>query len=216
MRMPIVLVVTLLVPAWAPAAPPGKFYYVGEAKLSSATGQPTGSQVFLVEKTHDRDKSTIIERAIVVQPDGKVEEWTMRLTAKEDNTFTLTDDSRKAEGSGKPLHRPPAAPGSRGHGGLSERGPAVVQALLLDLPDLLVAHAEALGDHLARLQDRHLLVLSFHQGQEDCPPLGLRQGLLSFVLRHAPLTGGVPAHARLYPPRLPCLQAELRSDLLAW
>ena len=101
MRTAMALVVTLLVPAWALAAPPEKFYYVGEAKLSSADGKPMGSQVFLVEKTYDRDKSTIIERAIVVQPDGKVEEWTMRLTVKDDNTFTLTDDSGKAEGSGK-------------------------------------------------------------------------------------------------------------------
>ena len=101
MRTALVLVVTLLVPAWALAAPPEKLHFVGEVKLSSATGQPTGSQVFLVEKTYDRDKSTIIERAIVVHPDGKVEEWTMRLAVKDDNTFTLTDDSKKAEGSGK-------------------------------------------------------------------------------------------------------------------
>jgi hypothetical protein len=101
MRRAMALVVTLLLPGWALAAPLEKFYYVGEAKLSSASGQPIGSQVFLVEKTHDRDNSMIIERAVVVQPDGKVEEWTMRLTVKDDNTFTLTDDSKKAEGSGK-------------------------------------------------------------------------------------------------------------------
>src|SRR5437764_5939183 len=101
MRTAMALVVTLLIPAWALAAPPEKFHYVGEAKLSSATGQPVGSQVFLVEKTYDRDKSTIIERAVVVQPDGKVEEWTMWLTVKYDHTFTLTDDSGKAEGGGK-------------------------------------------------------------------------------------------------------------------
>ena len=101
MRTAMALVVTLLAPAWILAAAPEKFHYVGEVKLSSATGQPTGSQVFLVEKTYDRDKATIIERAVVVQQDGKVEEWTMRLTVKDDNTFTLTDDSGKAEGSGK-------------------------------------------------------------------------------------------------------------------
>ena len=101
MRTLILLVVLALVPAVAQGEPPVKLYYVGEAKVSSADGKSMGSQVFLVQKTHDRDNSTIIERAIVVQPDGKVEEWTMRLAVKDDNTFTLTDDSGKAEGSGK-------------------------------------------------------------------------------------------------------------------
>jgi hypothetical protein len=70
-------------------------------KLSSPTGKALGSQVILLEKTHDREKSTIIERAIVVHPDGKVEEFTVRLVVKADNTFTLTDDANKVEGSGK-------------------------------------------------------------------------------------------------------------------
>ena len=60
-----------------------------------------GSQVLLVEKIHDRHKSTIIERAIIVHPDGKAEERTMRLAVKDDNTFTLTHDAKKVEGSGK-------------------------------------------------------------------------------------------------------------------
>ncbi|HZY90924.1 MAG TPA: hypothetical protein VFE78_39235, partial [Gemmataceae bacterium] len=74
MRTAIALALVVLAPAWALAAPPTKLYYVGEVKLSSATGKPMGSQAILVEKTHDRDKATIIERAIVVHPDGKVEE----------------------------------------------------------------------------------------------------------------------------------------------
>jgi hypothetical protein len=97
----MVCVVLALAPAWAFAAPPEKFYYLGEAKLSSATGEPMGSQVLLLEKIHDRDKSTIVEHVIVVHPDGKVEERTMRLAVKDDNTFTLSDDDKKAEGSGK-------------------------------------------------------------------------------------------------------------------
>jgi hypothetical protein len=95
------LVVAVLVPAWALAAPPEKMYYLGEVKLSSATGQPLGSQVILLEKVHDRDSATIIERALVVQADGKVEERTMRLAVKDDNTFTLTDDAGTVEGDGK-------------------------------------------------------------------------------------------------------------------
>jgi hypothetical protein len=65
-----------------------------------------GRQVLLVEKTHDPDKSLIVERAIVVHPDGKVEEWTMNLAVKEDNTFTLTDDAGTVTGKGK-LFGPP-------------------------------------------------------------------------------------------------------------
>jgi hypothetical protein len=99
-RTAIALVVAFLLPSWALAAPPEKLYCLGEGKLSSATGQATGSQVILVEKTLDRDNATIIERAIVVQPDGKVEERTMRLAVKDDNTFTLTDDAKTVEGSG--------------------------------------------------------------------------------------------------------------------
>jgi hypothetical protein len=101
MRTAIAFIVTVLAPAWALAAPPEKLYYLGEVKLSSPTGQPLGSQVILLEKIHDRDNATIVERAVVVQAEGKVEEWTMRLAVKDDNTFTLTDDSKKAEGSGK-------------------------------------------------------------------------------------------------------------------
>ena len=64
MRTAIAVVVVVLVPAWALAAPPDKMYYLGEVKLSSAAGQPLGSQVILVEKVHDRDNATIVERAL--------------------------------------------------------------------------------------------------------------------------------------------------------
>src|SRR5204863_5485549 len=55
----------------------------------------------LLEKTLDRDKATITERAIIVGEDGKAEEWILRFAVKEDGTFTLTEDSKKAEGSGE-------------------------------------------------------------------------------------------------------------------
>lgn len=84
-------------PLWA--AEPEKFYYVGEAKLTSAEGQPYGSQVILFEKTHDPDKSLMVESAVVVHPDGKVEEHTMRVIVK-GNTFTLSDDAKTIEGAG--------------------------------------------------------------------------------------------------------------------
>src|SRR6266404_6319623 len=101
MRTAVSLVVIVLLPALALADPPVKLHYVGEAKLSSADGKAMGSQVYVLEKTLDRDKATITERAIIVREDGKVEEWTMRFAVKEDNTFTLTEDSKRAEGSGK-------------------------------------------------------------------------------------------------------------------
>jgi hypothetical protein len=97
----ISLAVIVLVPALALAEAPVKLYYVGEAKLSSADGKPMGSQVYLLEKTLDRDKATITERALIVRENGQAEEWTMRFKVKEDGTFTLTEDSKRAEGSGK-------------------------------------------------------------------------------------------------------------------
>ena len=94
------LVLIVLAQTAAPAAPPQKLYYLGEIKLSSPTGQPMGSQVIMLEKIMDPDKSSIVERALVVKQDGKVEEWTMRMTVKDDNTFTLTDDKKTVEGTG--------------------------------------------------------------------------------------------------------------------
>jgi hypothetical protein len=100
MRTALAPLALLLAPALALAAPPEKFYYLGEVKLSNGTGKPMGSQVILVEKIHDRDNSVIVERALVVQPDGKVEERAMRMPVKDDNTFTLTDDAKTVEGAG--------------------------------------------------------------------------------------------------------------------
>jgi hypothetical protein len=100
MRTTLVLIVASLVPAMAPAAPPEKFYYVGEVKLSAANGDPMGSQVTILEKIHDRDNATIFERAIVVEADGKANERTMRMIVKDDNTFTLSDEAKSIEGKG--------------------------------------------------------------------------------------------------------------------
>jgi hypothetical protein len=100
MRPLAALLCTVLLPFAAGAVPPEKLYYLGEVKLSSPAGQPMGSQVILLEKTLDRDKSLIIERAVLVKADGQAEEWTARLAVKEDNTFTLTDENKKAQGTG--------------------------------------------------------------------------------------------------------------------
>lgn len=99
MRARIVWAVAVLIPGWAVAAPPEKLYFAGEAKLSSPAGKPMGSQVFLLEKTHDPAKAEIVERAIVVKPDGTVDDQTMRLTVKGDNTFTLADEAGSVTGS---------------------------------------------------------------------------------------------------------------------
>jgi len=101
MRTAMALALVVLAPAGASAAQPTKFYYVGEVKLSSATGQPMGSQAILVEKVHDPDNSLIVETAIVVGTDGKVDEYTSRLAVKKDNTFTVVDDPRGTEGGGQ-------------------------------------------------------------------------------------------------------------------
>src|SRR4051812_34157492 len=100
MRNVIFPVIVVLVPALSTAAPPDTLYYVGEVKLSSERGESMGSQVILLEKIHDRVQSMIVERAIVIQPDGKAEERTMRLIVKDDNTFTLTDEAKTIDGNG--------------------------------------------------------------------------------------------------------------------
>ncbi len=100
MRTAVSLLVLALVPTLAPAAPPEKSYYAGEIKLSSPAGKPMGSQVIILEKTQDKDNALIIERAVLVQQDGKVEEFTVRLSIKDDNTFTLVDDAKMSQGQG--------------------------------------------------------------------------------------------------------------------
>jgi len=101
MRVAIAVVVLIVARAVALADEPVKLYYVGEAKASSADGKPLGSRVYLLEKILDRDKATITERPVIVSADGKADEWTLRFTVKEDNTFTLTEGSDRAQGSGK-------------------------------------------------------------------------------------------------------------------
>jgi len=76
-----------------------RMYYVGEAKLSSPSGQSRGSQAFLLEKIHDPDQSTIVERAVVVKPDQSAEEHTIIMKVKGD-TFTISDARNTVHGSG--------------------------------------------------------------------------------------------------------------------
>ena len=100
MRLIAILAAATLFTPGTSASPPEKLFYVGEVKLSAPNGKAMGSQVILLEKIHDRDKSTITERAIVVKPDGKAEEQTMVLTVKDDNTFTIADAAKTVEGTG--------------------------------------------------------------------------------------------------------------------
>ena len=76
-----------------------KRYYVGEAKLSDPSGKVYGTQVILLEKVLDPDNSIFVERAIVVKPDGKAEEFTMNHRVK-GNTFTLDDAKGTVKGTG--------------------------------------------------------------------------------------------------------------------
>lgn len=81
------------------AAPPEVRHYLGEVKLSGPDGKAYGSQVILLEKTHDPDKSEIVERAILVKPDGKAEDHTVRLKVDGDK-FTASDAADSIEGGG--------------------------------------------------------------------------------------------------------------------
>src|SRR5262245_39933268 len=81
------------------AAQVEKLYFVGESKLSDASGKVYGSQVILLEKVLDPDNSVFVERAVVVKPDGSTEEFTMyhKVTG---NTFALNDAKGTVKGSG--------------------------------------------------------------------------------------------------------------------
>src|SRR5688500_5389217 len=81
------------------AAETEKLYYVGEAKLSGPAGQSYGSQVILLEKVHDPDRSVIVERAIVAKPERSVEEYTMTMKVTGDS-FTIADERKTIDGSG--------------------------------------------------------------------------------------------------------------------
>ena len=89
----------------APGATLETRHYLGEVKLSGPDGRSYGSQVILLEKTHDPDKAVITERAITIKPDGKALEYTVRLKVDGDK-FTVSDDSNSVEGGGS-LSGPP-------------------------------------------------------------------------------------------------------------
>jgi hypothetical protein len=93
----VLLVVSFL--RTSPAAEVEKLFYIGEAKLSSPSGQPRGSQAFLLEKIHDPDQNTIVERAVVVKPDQSVEEHTMTMKVK-GNAFIISDARNTVHGTG--------------------------------------------------------------------------------------------------------------------
>ena len=99
MKMPVTILFTVLLPGICFGGEVEKLYYLGEFKLSDPSGKPYVSQVVLMEKTLDPDHSVWVERAIVVKPDGKAEEFTMnhRVTG---NRFTLDDPKGMVKGSG--------------------------------------------------------------------------------------------------------------------
>src|SRR5262245_42992187 len=99
MRTSVMIFCAILLPGSCFGAEVEKLYYLGESKLSDASGKPYSSQVILLEKTLDPDKSVFVERAVVVKPDGKAEEFTIdhRVTG---NTFTLDDTKGTVKGSG--------------------------------------------------------------------------------------------------------------------
>src|SRR5689334_3084934 len=93
-------ILLLLLSATFAHADAQRLYYAGEAKLSDAQGHSMASQALLVEQVRDPDRGLIVERAIVVQADRKVEERTMELKVIGD-TFTLEDDRHTVHGTGK-------------------------------------------------------------------------------------------------------------------
>src|SRR6516162_5968680 len=99
MRVLVAIFFTVLLPGICFGAEVEKLYYLGEFKLSDPSGKPYVSQVVLMEKTLDPDHSVWVERAIVIKPDGKAEEFIMNHKVK-GNTFTLDDPKGMVKGSG--------------------------------------------------------------------------------------------------------------------
>jgi hypothetical protein len=81
------------------AAEVEKAYFVGEIKLSSESGRPLGSQAILASRTHDPERNLMTERAVIVKPDGTVDDYPMNMLVKGD-TFTIDDPKKVVEGSG--------------------------------------------------------------------------------------------------------------------
>jgi hypothetical protein len=96
----LAILASISAPAPAPAADRQVWHYLGEVKITSATGRPMPSQVILLEKTHDPEKNLITERAITVKPDGSADEHTVTMTVH-DNDFTLVDGAHSVTGAGK-------------------------------------------------------------------------------------------------------------------
>ncbi|HEV2969081.1 MAG TPA: hypothetical protein VGY55_03765 [Pirellulales bacterium] len=99
MKASFVVMLSALLVQTCIAAEVEDWYFVGEVKLSSESGQSLGSQAMLVHKTYDPGRSLIVERAVVVKPDGTVDDYPMNLPVK-GNTFTVEDPKKSIEGSG--------------------------------------------------------------------------------------------------------------------
>jgi hypothetical protein len=99
MKASFVVVLSSLLAQTCVAAEVEDLYFVGEVKLSSETGQPLGSQAMLAHRTYDPGRSMIVERAVVVKPDGTVDDYPLNLPVK-GNTFTVDDPKKVVEGSG--------------------------------------------------------------------------------------------------------------------
>ncbi|MBV9851502.1 MAG: hypothetical protein JO250_17685 [Armatimonadetes bacterium] len=95
----VLVLLTALIAGPGAAADVEKMYYVGDVKLSSPSGQPRGSEVILLEKTHDPGNSTITEHAIEVKTDRSVGEYTMTMKVK-GTSFTIKDDRNTIQGTG--------------------------------------------------------------------------------------------------------------------
>jgi hypothetical protein len=99
MKASYVVVLSALLAQTCVAAEVQDWYFVGEVKLSSESGQPLGSQAMLVHKTCDPGRSVIVERAVVVKPGGTVDDYPINLPVK-GNTFTVDDPKKLVQGSG--------------------------------------------------------------------------------------------------------------------
>jgi hypothetical protein len=60
----------------------------------------------------------------------------------------------------------------------------MVQALALDLADLIFPEAKTLRDQFARLGHRHVVILGVYKRQKHIHTLGLRQAFFRFFVRH--------------------------------
>ena len=81
----------------------------------------------------------------------------------------------------------------------------MIETFLLDAADLVLADPKTMGDELTRTRHADILILCFHQGEENLLAPRLRQQLFDLMLRHRQTSLGTESsgqHVQLLVPQV--------------